>query len=320
MIALGIESSNSRGMGHLFRALLYVAYLREKREDFLFLINDDDTAKHVLQERGVPYLLVDYSDTHSGWEKDLIRQNGITCWFNDKFDTSAEMGSHIKEAGISLALIDDVGAGEKYADAVFLGMLCTGNRSYTCSRVYRGTEYVVLNPEIMKYRRKRVDAKKIVVCLGGSDTYGATVGVAEELKKSGIKADIVIGPDFRFKEELEKVNNGSYKVFQNVPSLIELFSRYDLAITGGGVTCCEAMASGLPCAVIANEDHEAENGRYFEEKGCCIYLGTHKDWRKGGIERLKDLDVAAMSCRGMESFRFDAIEHIFTEVLTLGRE
>ena len=49
-IALAIEGSNTRGMGHVFRSLLYVQYLKSHNIDFVYLINDDSKTIDVLKK------------------------------------------------------------------------------------------------------------------------------------------------------------------------------------------------------------------------------------------------------------------------------
>lgn len=311
MIALCIECSNTRGMGHLFRALLYADHLRDDQCPFIVLVNSDKTAIQILEEKNIDYVVVDYEDLDSHWENKIIKKYGITCWINDKFDTSFEMGSHIKETNIPFFVIDDVGKGERFADVSFAGMLFPTKKVYLSDHVEKGIEYIILNPEISKYRRERKTLDKILVSLGGSDTYGATVGVVRALVQYGIKADIHIGPEFAFMDDLQKVNKKSFRILQRVPSLIELYNEYDFAITGGGVTCCEAMASGLPCAIIANEDHEINTAMYFEKRGSCVFFGKHDSWDEKKLQKIDGIDLAKMSRTGMDLFPLDAVDRIF---------
>jgi spore coat polysaccharide biosynthesis predicted glycosyltransferase SpsG len=72
--------------------------------------------------------------------------------------------------------------------------------------------------------------------MGGSDTYGVTIQVIKLLKKFGKKATILLGPAFSHWPELKKELNSNFTIKRTVPSLIAEFKKYDLAITGGGVT------------------------------------------------------------------------------------
>ncbi len=311
MIALAIESSNQRGMGHLFHSLLYVDFLEKHNIPYCYFINADAASEVILRDNKIKYHVVDYSDVVSNWEAEYIQKYHIERWLNDKFETSDAMGRHVKEAGAKFYVIDDIGKGEYYADISFCGMLLPTKEQFLCKRVYKGTEYVVLNPEVELYRRKRSELRRLIVTLGGSDTYGVTIEVVEELKKNDTDADILVGPNFMFRDKLDEVNAGRFRIMQHLPSLIQSFSEYDFAITGGGGTCCEAMASGLPCMVIANEPHEENTGRFYEKKGACLYAGRRGDWNRDAIKNIFQLDISVMSARGMGIFDTDAVSRIF---------
>lgn len=309
-IALGIESSRSRGMGHLFRSLLFVEYLKQNNIEFIYLINNDEASITILESRGIPYQIVDYTDTASNWERRIIEAESISVWLNDKFETSSAMGNHIKDTGILFCLLDDVGEAEACCDIYFAGMIHFSKKCFHGAKVYAGNEYIILNPEIANYRHERHSLHKIIVSMGGSDPHLATYDIVNELLNYNYNADIIIGPNYRDKEKLIQLNRGRFQIMQNVPSLAETFSNYDLAITGGGVTCCEANAAGLPCIVIANAPHEENTGRYMQELGGCIYGGNYQNWDRELLSQLDRLNIARMSKMGMEHFDFKAIERI----------
>jgi len=313
-IALAIEGSNTRGMGHVFRSLLYVQYLKSHNIDFVYLINDDSKTIDVLKKNNIDYILVNYSDIKSNWEADIIHNNGIDVWFNDKFETSLELERHIHEQNILFACLDDVGAGAVEADLYFAGMIYPSLEKPIGKKYYSGTEYVTLNPEIDFYKKKRKKLKRIVISMGGSDPHEVTIDLVKELKSFDYDIDIVIGPNFKKKRELEMINGGRFHIYQNIPSLIEFFSHYDLAITGGGVTCCEANAAGLPCFVIANAPHEINTGKWLEEMGGCKYLGNYENWSRDILKSINSLELEKMSIKGMKNFDTKAIERIFSVI------
>lgn len=312
MYAICIESSRSRGMGHLFRSLQYVEYFRKNKINFIYLINRDVSSIEILNSNNVEFILIDFFDQQSNWEFKIVTQYNITVWFNDKFNTSKKMGKHLSEIpNLLFCTIDDVGEGAKYADIFFAGMIYPTLKKLPGIRNFGGIEYIILNPEIDLYKRERKYVKKIIVTLGGSDPFGVTVEVVQCLKQFNYNVDIVIGPNFAYMNELEKIIPKDYNIFQYVPSLIRLFSEYDLAITGGGVTCCEACASGLPCIVIANAPHEINTGRYIERLGMGIYVGEHGRWKKKIFESIDKIPLKDMSCNGMKCFNTNAVQSIF---------
>lgn len=311
MLAICIESSHKRGMGHLFRALNLIEVLDRFGEPYTVFVNDDKTAVSILERKSVVFETVDLSDITSNWESEKIVKHDIDIWLNDRFESSYEHCSHVKNEGILLAAIDDSGSGAELVDIHFVGMMFgTADEDIGGKKILRGLDYCILNSEIGKFRRLRTHCERVIVSLGGCDTYGATVRAVEILKKHSIPADVIIGPSFRHMRELESVIDENYRIMSSVPSLIETFSRYDLAVTGGGVTCFEANASGLPCIIIANEPHETDTGRYMEKIGGAVFAGYYSELDESVFD-IRKYDIRNMSKKCLGSFPLNGAENIY---------
>ena len=311
MYIICVECSKTRGMGHFFRSLLYASYLKESDIPFVILINDDKKAIEILNEKRIPFRIVNFAD-NSDWETPLIKQLNANVWIQDKFETNEKMALNIKKNNILLCAIDEFGSGAIYCDLHFAGMIYLTGNVIKGKRIFSGSEYVILNPEINKYKKIRTNVSKVVVSLGGSDPFGMTIDIVREISKTKLDVEIIIGPDFDYKSELNEVNVNNYPILQNVPSLIAEFSKFDFAITGGGVTCCEANACGLPCLIIANAPHEINTAKYMDSMGGAIYGGSFESWNKSLIGKITDFDINKMSKNGMTIFDTKAIERIFS--------
>lgn len=308
-----VESSKTRGMGHLFRSLLYASYLESIGEEYVVLINDDKRSLDILSSRNIPHRIVDFSDT-SDWQTPIIEEFHADVWLQDKFETPIIMAQNIKRNHILFCGIDEFGPGSDLLDIHFAGMIYLTGHAVRGKKILCGSEYVILNPEIDKYKRVRSKVSRVIISLGGSDPYGLTVDIVKEISKTDFDVEIIIGPVFDYKRELEAANTKKYPVLQNVPSLIQEFSKFDFAITGGGVTCCEANSSGIPCVIFANAPHEIHTARFMEEKGGVRYAGSYDGWDKTIINEIKYMDIEKMSTAGMQTFDTKAIERIFSAI------
>lgn len=211
MLAICIECSHQRGMGHLFRALNLIYYLDQAGMDWLLLVNEDKAAENILRERGISYLTVDLQDTLSDWEKKIIEKYQVTAWLNDRLDTGSITAQHVKEAGILLFTVDDMGEGASLCDGNFASLVFEDAGKIPGKKVYAGPDYLILNPEIRKCRRQRTDLHNILVTLGGSDTYGVTTAVIQYLRGLLREADqgtalhvtVLLGPGAVNRSEVE---------------------------------------------------------------------------------------------------------------------
>jgi spore coat polysaccharide biosynthesis predicted glycosyltransferase SpsG len=312
MFAICIESSHKKGMGHFFRMLNFVAYLTARGEKYIVLINEDEVSNRILKEQGLPFRVVDLNDTATNWETSLIKEYGISIWLNDRLETNAAHAENVRANGICLVTIDDLGPGASRSHIHFAAMPCIFRNNPQGEKVYAGIEYIILNEEIEKNKRLRDKQDKILVTLGGSDTYGATVKVAATLKGLSKQADIIVGPSFAHMEELREIADGYCEIKHYVPSLIAEFANYDLAVTGGGLTPFEANASGLPCIVVANEPHEIENAAFLDDLGSSLYAGFYDNIDVSAFSA--ELDIAKMSGIGLNSVKTSAVQAIYKAI------
>jgi spore coat polysaccharide biosynthesis predicted glycosyltransferase SpsG len=301
-------------MGHFFRALNFLAYLHERNQHAILLLNEHQPSMEILRARNIPFETVLLDDLETGWEDTIIQRHKVTVWLNDRLNTDIRHAQRIKAAGVKLVTLDDRGSGAQVADLHFAPLILDEEEKLTGNKVFRGPTYLILNPEINKFKKIRHRQEKILVTLGGSDTYGATLKVVEQLKQQSLSATILAGPSFAHHDALKKLITPSFHLLHSVPSLIETFSHYDLAITGGGVTPFEANASGLPCIVVANEWFEIPVCRHLEMLGGSVYAGFHDNLDPDVFAR--SLDIETMSRAGMKHFTTRGAENIYREIVS----
>jgi len=315
MFAICIESSHKKGMGHLFRMLNFTKNLEKHSKQFIFIVNDNEKTHDILNVRDIPYEVVDLVDYTSNWETKIIHKHKVRYWLNDRLDTNQNHSINVKNTNTKLVTFDDLGSGAKYSDINVCGLFF--DKKTEGKKILKGIDFLILNNEIDQYKRERTHVKNIIVTLGGSDTYGVTIKVLNILIKNNIKATIHVGPSFEHVNELKKILTDNYKVVKFLPSLIEEFNKYDLAITGGGITPFEANASGLPCLIVANEYFEIPNGYFLDELGSSVFLGFHEDINEDVFNDLYSLSINNMSLNGMSNLNTNAVEKIYSNIVEI---
>lgn len=315
MLAVCIEASHQRGMGHLFRALNFVRYLHRRQVEFVILLNDYTPSLNLLKKAGIPFKTVPLDNEENNWELEIIESLGIKVWINDRLDTVLDHAQKIGLQGVRLVTLDDRGSGASLADLHFAGLAFDGINLLQGKKVFSGSDYLVLNPDIDRFKKIRNRAERILVTLGGTDTYGITVKIVEMLANIGRHASVVVGPGFKHRLELEKSMRPGFLLEENIPSLIEKFSDYDLAITGGGITPFEANASGLPCLTVSSEPFEVSSCKFLQKLGSSIYLGDKKEVDERILEKsLAEIRIGVMSHLGMSNIGIGGAERILNEI------
>lgn len=313
MLALCLEASHACGMGHLFRGLALAEALTSQGGKVHFYLNAFAPAEELLRARGHSFTTVPLDD--GNWAGPIIQRDRITAWINDRLDTGAIHAQSVRDAGAHLVSFDDRGAGAHLADINIIAFPADEDEKLPGRRVLTGTRALVLDPAIAAFRRPRGSLNSLVISMGGSDTYGVTVQVAQALRQRGMAATAILGPGFAHDEALAAVKHGGLTIKRNVPSLAEEFSHHDLAITAGGLTSCEANAAGLPCIVIATETWEARTARALQRLGGSLFAGNRDNIDFSCLDR--PLDIAAMSTSALRGVPHDGAKVIAREIFAL---
>jgi len=313
MFGICIESSHQRGMGHLFRVLNLIEYLKEKKQNYVIFINNDKNAVFIIKEKNIPHEIVNLSDFQSDWESVLINKYNIDLWINDRLDTDIKHSQNVVKNNIKLVTFDDRGTGAKLADINIAALSFNNSEELKGKKILTGIKYLILNKEIEKYKRIRTKTERILVTLGGSDTYGVTLKVVEILKNLDKSATIITGPSFQHKKELENIIDDRFIIKKTVTSLIEEFYNYDIAVTGGGITPFEANATGLPCIIIASEIHEIQTAQYLEKLGSSVFAGYHENIDIKLFNQ--NYDIEKLSKIGLKTIKTDGVENIYNTII-----
>ncbi|WP_287963186.1 hypothetical protein [Alcanivorax sp.] len=266
-------------------------------------------------QNGFDVEIAPLTDQDAGWEESLIRRRKIDTWVNDRLDTEAWHAEQIKLCGLPLVTFDDRGAGAEYAD-LHVAALVFGDASLGGRRVLKGPRYLVLDPEIERFRRKRSSLRKIVVSMGGADTHGVTLRMVELLADSPVPVTVVAGPGYRDMARLKKILPASFELLFSVDSLAETFHGFDLAVTAGGVTPFEAAAAGLPTIIIATETFEIAVGEHLAKSGCALFAGYHSKLHMPDFDEISQ-QIAEMSEAGMAQYDTAGAWRILDEVRAL---
>jgi len=301
-------------MGHLFRMRNLALLLRARQVPFVLLINDHPPALELLRRDGLTFEVVDLTRIEH-WAPDTIRRHRVQVWVNDRLDTDLSQARTISEAGIPLVTFDDRGTGAQLADLHIAALALDPGERLEGKRVLHGLDYLILNPEIARWRRQRTELRSVMITLGGSDTYGVTVRAVALLRKQIRNATVIIGPGFQHRTALDAELPEDYDLKIGVPSLIEEMNRHDLSITGGGITAFEAAASGLPVIAIANEWFEVPPARHLAKLGAARYAGHHSNLDESALAIPRD--VTAMSSAGLARIPLHGAERVCQLLLEL---
>jgi len=262
------------GMGHVVRCLRLADKLKETGEfEIAFLMKNYVAGiNEVSRKKYKIYKILGKDELKT--PMNAIKDFAPEILVIDRLDTEEEYMKKIKERGVVLITLDDLGPGQKYADMTINAIRESG------ASIYEGPEYIVL-PEMKIKELKEIkpkECRRIFLSFGGYDHLNITLKAVRALERLDKKIEItvVVGSAYEHQSELNsfmKRSKRGFKVYSQPKNFGELLEKADLAVVSGGATLFEAMARGVPSLTICQYRHQVETAKKYEKRGATVFLG-----------------------------------------------
>lgn len=261
------------------------------------------------------------SDGDAVQTADLARQMAAHWVVVDGYHFPTDYQRIIKDIGLCLLFIDDIGHAEHYYADIILNQNLHAHRELYPKRepytqLLLGTHYVLLRREFLKWeewKREIPDvARKVLVTLGGGDPDNVTLKVIRALQQvevDGLEAVVVVGADNPHLEELSSAVHGSrlpIRLESNAKRMPDLITWAEAAVSSGGTTSWELAFMGLPSLILILADNQRPIAEQLNAERISMNLGYHDNLSPGEIaQAIMQLVVSArvrteMARRGPE--------------------
>lgn len=295
------DASSRIGAGHVMRCLALAQAWQRRGGGATFFSHCEDEGfrRRVIQE-GFKFVGIETPYPDERDIRDTLgsvseidkgeRSRGLSWFVLDGYHFDVSYQKAIKEAGIPLMVLDDVGHLPQYHSDVLLNAGMGANQSLYPrpggGKLLLGITYMLLRREFVHWRKpiKGIpeEAENILVTLGGADSKNVTSRILEalsQIKGRQLRVKIVVGPVNPHTIELKKkaaASRSRFEILQHVDQMPELMAWSDLAISGGGATCCELAYMGVPSLIVVLAENQKRLAESMDGK-CSVNLGYEKN-------------------------------------------
>lgn len=296
-VAIIADGNSGIGMGHIMRCSAIADALGDIGVKTCFIHSDDSVVETVRSLGFESFVLhSDYRKlSEQGIEiKKILREHRISFSFFDSYYASNELFKEIHKCcktgcfgygknyyeGLDLIVPYGVSSDPKWYQATFDPNITT---------VLFGAKYVPLRRPFWSISEKNTEnpEKRILLTSGGSDPLNVTGNLIQKIRKSGISdpVDVVAGKFFDIDAlKMEFESDANVIIHQGLTDLSPLMKRAVVAISAGGMTLYELMASSVTTVAYAFADNQLGNKML---SGAIIWCG---DVRKDSALNMDALD------------------------------
>jgi spore coat polysaccharide biosynthesis predicted glycosyltransferase SpsG len=310
-ILLHCDADRTRGMGHLLRCSMLHGNLAGPGS--LLAAAPDKTARGYLESSGLPWREIPsrFAGGGLGFElAGIAKDIDARMVLLDRKDNSRELVLTLRQQGLLVVDLEDVGPGRLEADILLdphiqpgSAEAAIGGRATCCF----GPEWALIHPEFAARRANsatdmRSDSTsqlRVAVSLGGSDPSGLTGRVTTALAKVDriLEINIVLGPGAE-SACLPKAGKHKVIIHNSLGSLAKLLASCQLAFVSGGITMFESLCLGVATVVVPQHEEQYINASRLARRNALLVVPP-----PGGDNSTLGLELAAREVTGNESLR-----------------
>lgn len=270
-VAIYVNGNNTRGIGHIYRALELADEFFVK-PDIYFDINQTDpkvfgsTTHSLIPVNGIAELF------------QICKEEQYTIFINDILTTSIDYMIGLRSVLPNAKIInfEDDGEGAIKADLVFNALYSKTDLSH----VYAGEKYYISGKTFMFYEPITIKptVNNIFISFGGADPQNYSDRLLKIISKdeyTKFHFSVILG---RAKKNVDKLMEyNKYKhidVMFDVSNMPEIMSSCDIGITSRGRTGYELAILGIPSIAMAQNHREEKHGFVCNENG-FTYIGLN---------------------------------------------
>lgn len=270
-VAIYVNGNNTRGIGHIYRAL-EIADEFYVKPDIYFDTNQTlpsvfgNTTHRLIPINGIAELY------------EVCRKEQYTIFVNDILTTSIDYMIGLRSVLPKAKIInfEDDGEGASKADLVInslyheedLPNVKAGEMYYISGKTFMFYQPIVIKPIV----------KKVFISFGGADPQNYSDRLLKIIcnsKYQEYEFVVVLGRAKKNVDELMNYNTFSnINVLFDVANMPELMSGCDIAVTSRGRTGYELALLGIPAIAMAQNHREEKHGFVCVENG-FTYLGLN---------------------------------------------
>lgn len=327
LVVMRCNAGHQTGLGHVSRCLRLAGALRQRGAAVRFVLGTAEAVERVQQAGFMADILPPRDDGTAFLA--LVRQLAPLAVVLDARPPYPRAVVKELKAYTRVVILDDSSEHRWEADAIYLPptphVLALDWTGFTGQR-YIGMEWMLMGSTFTPCPPQPPQSPlRLLLLTGGSDPWGYMARLAPPLAtcctQLGMTLGLVVGPNFRDREQQlaqYRALDPVPKIFDNPPSMTDVYAWCDAAITVFCVSAYELAACGRPALYICPDKNYEDHARVFEHArfGRILWRPSEEDFSlTQAQERLAAFGVAVRTTKDRNVLAADAAERIAGQII-----
>lgn len=291
MIAFRLDANAAVATGHMYRCMSIARFLRKAGKECIFLLAEEKYT-HLLLEEGFTYhvLNISWEDWNAGIGvvKAWIHEHEPECLVVDSYRVTQDFFAELIEE-VPILYMDDlcncvyrINAAVHYSEWPGENVLADLYKE-TDVEVYAGMQYMPLREAFARNEERKERRYDLLITTGGSDPYHITLQLLRKLVSHPFwKSRAICAILGKMNSDSEAIGqlagiHSNITVMQNISNMDEVMRQSYYAVTAGGTSVYELMASRVAFVCFGFSDDQAYFGERLEAHGNALWAGDARD-------------------------------------------
>ena len=309
-----VDAGSGTGLGHLHRCLALSEALHQRGARVVFLLSASEGDVGRIKRSN--FHCDSIANLERGGLKDCertefsARNYGCRTIVVDSYAVKNEFIEKLRNSGFRVVVINDDTHAPSSAHVVINGGAHAEQLPYESvegdTQFLLGPRYALLRQQFWNVSTKEIRraVNNVLLCVGGDDSLGVMPQLVRQLDTVINKKctfNVVIGPYFVNRDEIEQIvlsTSRELRFFDEPEDLYDLMMANDVAVTGGGQTAYELVATGTPLLAVALFDNQRLGAQALADAGALLFSGFAESGRlPSDLSKMFRLLVSDISLR-----------------------
>ena len=325
-LAIRANGGPNIGYGHLVRTGALAKYALDEGDKVTYATRTPEPARQVCPER-ISVVSLDPAREHEAFLNWLSKDQPDVV-LTDSYEIDTDRQRAIGELTPKLAVLQDDTRFTVCSDVVINGNIYASRLDYDWvgdePKWCLGTDYLLLREKIRDLAARAPPslevAENALVTMGGSDTQNMTPKVVRAFDGIELKVDIIVGPGFDNRMEIEQAlaeTDGNFEIAEDPENLPERMFQADLAVSATGSTIYELVLLGTPTIGVPQVENQKPIADVLAEREAIVRLNPERiEDLPAKIACLADLtdERTSLQKRGIEVLDYRGVERIYDKI------
>lgn len=322
-ILFRVDAGRKVGLGHIYRSITLARTLKLSGHDVIFSFAESGFWRQMIR-KGFEFTVKPLREIDSEKiTREYIKTENVDVYYVDAIlDFSPGFIEHIRHH-CRVVFYQNMSAAAPRADVFICPSICSDLSFFThfgpSSLVYRGLEYIILNPDVAAIPKKQVFSdliKTVAVSAGGSDPADTLRRIYSLVKTDSFKEFnfyFFYGVDYAFASGIPRrlPKNIVFKKFNH-----EAILKADILISAFGVSTYEFLWLNMPILTFGHQPNNAKAASALANAtGALVDLGgidtlNRRDLQKRLLNLVSRESRIEMTCRAANLIDLDGPQRV----------